>query len=207
MIGAIAVSLSSFVKLSLLEHQLYGNCAKQTFIKLVSVVFNTFFLSLLFLSCGSKVKTDDESINSGPGGQAHSQVRGDGVPAPDLQMVQGWQRAEEEQKSPNKEQPVSTSPSYPPTTADDYSKVTASFHTSMICDIKNFVMSLVTLYFNVSPDIGVNQKKNGNRSSSFLTLWFFHFPSTEIYFTHKRSFYRLKAFTNNTCNIYLWHNS
>lgn len=70
------------------------------------------FLSLslfLFFSCGSKVKTDVGSDESGRGKQAHGEMRGDGEPSPHLQVVQRWQRAEEKQKSPNKEQPVSTS--------------------------------------------------------------------------------------------------
>lgn len=72
----------------------------------------TFFLSLslfLFFSCGSKVKTDVDSDESGRGKQAHGEMWGDGEPSPHLQVVQRWQRAEEKQKSPNKEQPVSTS--------------------------------------------------------------------------------------------------
>lgn len=75
-----------------------------------SMIF-IFFPSLCFLifSCGPKVKPDVDSDESGRGKQAHGEMRGDGEPSPHLQVVQRWQRAEEKQKSPNKERPVSTS--------------------------------------------------------------------------------------------------
>lgn len=69
-------------------------------------LFSLFFFSP---SCGAKAKTDEESNNRGRGKQAHSKVWGNREPSPHLQMVQRWQRAEEKQKSQNKEQPVSTS--------------------------------------------------------------------------------------------------
>lgn len=76
----------------------------------LSVMLNAlFFFPSLCFSCGSKVKTDDDSDESGRGKQAHGEMRGDGEPHPHLQVVQRWQRAEEKQKSPNKEHSVSTS--------------------------------------------------------------------------------------------------
>lgn len=82
----------------------------KTLITFVHVLLNNvvFFFSFSLFSCGSKVKTDEESNNSGRGKKAHSKVWGHREPSPHLQMVQRWQRAEEKQNSQNKEQPVST---------------------------------------------------------------------------------------------------
>lgn len=71
--------------------------------------FVLFFSLSFFFSCRSKTKTNDVSDESGRRKKFHGEMRGHGEPSPHLQVVQRWQQAEEKQKSPNKEQPVSTS--------------------------------------------------------------------------------------------------
>lgn len=106
----VYVPLCLIVSCKKTNTQSHTNCAEQTLIKFVfiTLLLLLLLLSLLF-SCSSTVKTNEESNNSGRGKQAHSKVWGHREPSPHLQMVQRWQRAEEKQKSPNKEQPVSTS--------------------------------------------------------------------------------------------------